>query len=90
MTTLTAAQTTPALAGTTGFAVSDADGRTVGRVEGPMYGRSPDHPDALAVRNGGVVRRHHYVVPATSISRIDSTCSRIELSVSIAGLVRFL
>ncbi len=81
---------TPGLADTAGFTVSDTDGRSVGRVECPMYGRTPDHPDALAVRTEGIVRRHRYVVPATTISRIDGTRSRIELSVSIAGLVRFL
>ena len=78
------------LAGTRGFTVCDGDGRRVGRVECPMYGRSSSDPDALAVRTAGILRRHRYVVPATTISRIDTTLSRIDLSVPLARLVRFL
>ena len=34
---------------TAGFLVADARGRIVGRVECPMYGTSPEEPDALSV-----------------------------------------
>ena len=37
---------------TAGFLVADARGRIVGRVECPMYGTSPENPDALSVRSG--------------------------------------
>ena len=37
---------------TAGYLVADARGRIVGRVECPMYGTSPEQPDALAVRSG--------------------------------------
>jgi hypothetical protein len=40
------------LTATTGYLVADARGRVVGRVEAPMYGTSPDVPDAIAVRSG--------------------------------------
>ena len=42
------------LTSTTGYLVADARGRVIGRVEAPMYGTSPDVPDALAVRSGCV------------------------------------
>ena len=34
------------LTATTGYLVADSRGRVVGRVEAPMYGTSPDVPDA--------------------------------------------
>ena len=90
MNVATGPSTTVALAGTRGFTVCDEDGRRVGRVECPMYGRSSGDPDALAVCTAGLLRHHHYVVPAATISRIDGTQSRIDLSVPVARLVRFL
>ena len=42
---------------TAGFLVADARGRIVGRVECPMYGTSPETPDALSVRSGFLARR---------------------------------
>ena len=42
---------------TAGFLVADARGRVVGTVECPMYGTSPETPDALSVRSGWLARR---------------------------------
>ena len=55
---------------TAGFLVADARGRIVGRVECPMYGTSPEEPDALSVRSGFLSRRRR-LVPAGSIEQID-------------------
>jgi hypothetical protein len=65
------------LSGTTGYLVADARGRVVGRVEAPMYGTSPDVPDALAVRRGFMRRRS--IVPAEAISAIDGRSGVIGL-----------
>ena len=65
------------LTATTGYLVADARGRVVGRVEGPMYGTSPDVPDALAVRRGFLRRRR--LVPADAISAIDGRSGVIGL-----------
>ena len=46
---------------TAGFIVADKRGRVVGKVEGPMYGTTPDVPDALSVR--GWVRSEMSVRP---------------------------
>src|SRR2546430_15028991 len=51
---------------TAGYLVADARGRIVGRVECPMYGTSPEEPDALSVRSGFLARRRR-LVPADSI-----------------------
>src|ERR1700744_195796 len=59
------------LRSTAGFLVADARGRIVGRVECPMYGTSPETPDALAVRSGFFARRRR-LVPAESIEQIDA------------------
>ena len=62
---------------TTGYLVADARGRVVGRVEAPMYGTSPDVPDALAVRSGFLRRRR--IVPAEAITAIDGRSGVIGL-----------
>ena len=59
------------LTATTGYLVADVEGRVVGRVEAPMYGTSPDVPDALAVRSGFMRRRR--IVPAEAITAIDGS-----------------
>ena len=69
------------LMSTTGYLVADAHGKVVGRVEAPMYGTSPDVPDALAVRRGFMRRRR--IVPAEAITAIDGRSGVIGL-----GLVR--
>lgn len=75
------------LVSTTGYLVADADGRVVGRVEAPMYGTSPDVPDALAVRTGLFRRRR--LVPAEAISAIDGRSGVIGLSLARDAIPSF-
>ena len=77
------------LRGTRGYLVADARGRLVGRVECPMYGTTPDEPDALAVRTGLFARRRR-LVPANVIEQIDGQSRVIGLRVEREGLLRFL
>jgi hypothetical protein len=77
------------LRGTRGYLVADASGRLVGRVECPMYGTTPDEPDALAVRTGLFARRRR-LVPADAIQQIDGLTRVIGLSVEREGLLSFL
>ena len=77
------------LRGTRGYLVADARGRLVGRVECPMYGTTPDEPDALAVRTGRFARRRR-LVPANVIEQIDGRSRVIGLRVEREGLLRFL
>jgi hypothetical protein len=71
---------------TVGYVVADARGRTVGRVECPLFGRSPDVPDALAVRSG--FRRH--LVPAESIEQVDDGTRLVGLRVERDSIRRLL
>jgi hypothetical protein len=77
------------LTATTGFVVSDNAGRTIGRVECPMYGTLPDVPDALAVRSGRF-SRHRRLVPADTIREIDRLGGVVELRVARETIRRFL
>ena len=77
------------LRGTRGYLVADARGRLVGRVECPMYGTTPDEPDALAVRGGFFARRRR-LVPADAIDQIDGQSRVIGLRVEREGLLVFL
>ena len=77
------------LRGTRGFLVADRRGRFVGRVECPMYGTTPDEPDALSVRSGFFARRRR-LVPADAIDQIDGASRVIGLRVERDGLRRFL
>lgn len=72
-----------------GFLVSDVRGRIVGRVEGPMYGRAPDMPDALSVRSGFLSRRRR-LVPAEAIQQIDDQSGVIGLRVLRESIRKFL
>jgi hypothetical protein len=74
---------------TAGFLVADAKGRVVGRVEGPMYGTSPETPDALSVRFGFLARRRR-LVPAESIEQIDDGSKVIGLRVERDSIRTFL
>ena len=65
------------LTATTGYLVADARGRVVGKVEAPMYGTSPDVPDAIAVRSGFLRRRR--LVPAEAIRAVDGRSGVIGL-----------
>ena len=77
------------LRGTRGFLVADVRGRLVGRVECPMYGTTPDEPDALSVRTGFLARRRR-LVPADVIAQIDGQSRVIGLRVGREGLLNFL
>ncbi|HEY3181945.1 MAG TPA: hypothetical protein VGJ77_03850 [Gaiellaceae bacterium] len=74
---------------TSGFLVADVRGRIVGRVEGPMYGTSPETPDALSVRFGFLARRRR-LVPADSIEQIDDGSKVIGLRVDRESIRTFL
>ena len=74
---------------TSGFLVADVRGRIVGRVEGPMYGTSPETPDALSVRFGFLARRRR-LVPADSIEQIDDGSRVIGLRVDRDTIRTFL
>ncbi len=74
---------------TSGFLVADAQGRLVGRVECPMYGTSPEEPDALSVRAGFFSRRRR-LVPAESIEQIDDGSKVIGLRVDRESIRTFL
>ncbi len=77
------------LNGTTGFLVTDAQSRVVGRVEGPMYGGSPQMPDALSVRFG-VLGWRRRLVPADTIEAINDRTRVIGLRIERAALRAFL
>ena len=74
---------------TAGYLVADANGRLVGRVECPMYGSSPEVPDALAVRSGFLARRRR-LVPADTIEQIDGGTKLIGLRVERGAIQTFL
>jgi hypothetical protein len=77
------------LAETTGFVVSDTNGRVVGTVECPMYGTFPDVPDALSVRAGRFSRQRR-LVPADTIAAIDAKTGVVALRVARDAIRRFL
>lgn len=74
---------------TAGFRVADSQGRRVGRVECPMYGKAPHRPDSLAVR-GRRPFGHHFVVPEGAILAIDERARLIRLFLEQRELQRFL
>jgi membrane protein YdbS with pleckstrin-like domain len=54
-----------------------------------MYGKAPDVPDALSVRDGFLSRRRR-LVPADAIAEIDDQSGVIGLSVVRENIRRFL
>ena len=74
---------------TAGFLVADARGRVVGTVECPMYGTSPEQPDALSFRSGFFSRRRR-LVPAEAIDQIDGLSGVIGLRVEREAIKSFL
>ena len=74
---------------TAGYLVADARGRIVGRVECPMYGTSPEQPDALSVRSGFLARRRR-LVPADTIEQIDGGTRVIGLRIERDSIRTFL
>jgi hypothetical protein len=79
----------PDLRRTIGYAVSDARGRAVGRVECLMYGRAPDVADALSVRSGFLSRRRR-LVPAAAIRQVDASARVVGLRVDRETIRFFL
>jgi len=77
------------LKNTAGYLVADAHGRVVGKVECPMYGTSPEVPDALSVRSGFLSRRR-CLVPADSIELIDLGSKVIGLRIERDSIRTFL
>jgi hypothetical protein len=77
------------LRSTAGFLVADAQGRLVGRVECPMYGTSPETPDALSVKSGWLARRRR-LVPVESIEQVDDGAKVIGLRVDREAVRTFL
>jgi len=74
---------------TAGYLVADARGRIVGKVECPMYGSSPETPDALSVRSGFLARRRR-LVPAETIEQIDGGTKVIGLRIERDSIRTFL
>ena len=74
---------------TAGFIVADARGRVVGTVECPMYGTSPETPDAISVRSGWLARRRR-LVPVESIEQVDNGAKVIGLRVDRENVRTFL
>jgi hypothetical protein len=78
----------PSLDGTAGFLVADARGRVVGRVEGALYGVSPEIPEALSVRVS--LRRRRRLVPADAIEAIDERTRVIGLRLERSAISAFV
>jgi hypothetical protein len=74
---------------TAGYIVADRRGRIIGKVECPMYGTTPEAPDALSVRAGFLARRRK-LVPADTIAQIDGWSGVIELRVEREEIRSFL
>jgi hypothetical protein len=74
---------------TAGYLVADARGRIVGKVECPMYGTSPETPDALSVRSG-LFSRRRCLVPASTIEQIDGGSKVIGLRIDRESVRTFL
>jgi hypothetical protein len=74
---------------TAGYLVADSHGRIVGKVECPMYGTSPETPDALSVRSGFLARRRR-LVPAETIEQIDGGSKVIGLRIERESIRTFL
>ena len=79
----------PDLRRTIGYLVADVRGRVVGRVECPMYGTTPDIPDALSVRSGFLSRRRR-LVPAGAIEEIDGRSGIVGLNIAREAIRPFL
>ncbi len=67
----------------------DSGGCTVGTVAAPMYGSSPEIPDAADVR-AGIRGRKHFIVPSATVCSVDRGARVVRLRVPRRKLVRFL
>jgi len=74
---------------TTGYLVADRTGHLLGRVECPMYGTTPDVPDALSVKSRPF-SRHRLLVPADAIAEVDGASGVVGLRVDRQVIRRFL
>ena len=74
---------------TIGYLVADVKGRVIGTVEAPMYGSTPDVPDAISVRSGFLSRRRR-LVPAAAIAEIDTNTGIIGLNIDRDAVLSFL
>ena len=73
---------------TSGFVVADAQGRLVGRVEGPVNGASPQMTEALSVRSRLFGRRRR-LVPVDAIETIDEQTKVVGLRIERPAIEDF-
>ncbi len=66
------------LAAAEGYAVFDASGRQLGRVDRVRYERHTDRPDEIVVRSGRLWKRE-LVVPLEAIEAVDRATGTIRL-----------
>ena len=66
------------LAAADGYAVLDAAGRLLGRVDRVRYERHTDRPDEVVVRRGWLWKREH-IVPLEAIEAVDRATATIRL-----------
>jgi hypothetical protein len=66
------------LAPANGYAVFDASGRQLGRVDRVRYERHTDRPDEVVVRRGWL-RKRELVVPLEAIEAVDRATGTIRL-----------
>jgi len=66
------------LAAAEGYAVLDASGRQLGRVDRVRYERHTDCPDEIVVRRGWLWK-HELVVPLEAIEAVDRATGTIRL-----------
>jgi len=72
------------LAAADGYAVFDASGRQLGRVDRVRYERHTDRPDEVVVRRGWLWKRE-LIVPLEAIEAVDRATSTIRLRCSAAS-----
>jgi hypothetical protein len=71
-----------------GFLVADANGRVVGRVEGPINGVSPKTPEGLPVRSTLLGWRRR-LVPVNAIETIDEQTKVVGLRIERSAIGAF-
>jgi hypothetical protein len=79
----------PSIDGMAGFLVADARGRVVGRVEGVLYGASPEILEALSARVS-LLRRGCRFVPADAIEATDERTRVIGLRLERSAIGAFV
>ena len=66
------------LAAAEGYAVLDASGRQLGRVDRVRYERHTDRPDEIVVRRGWL-RKRELVVPLEAIEAVEGATGTVRL-----------